>query len=536
MTVLSSILLSLSAVLAPSAGSEANDELHWDLLPEVPTEFRDAAFAAIAERPNDRLSYLLLDLLRLADTPESWYRALDALSSVTGTKLREVERPWRTLRTQWAAAPPTLPADYLSWKGELLAQAIDPRFRDLIGAARSVADGFEVHEVVWGGVGVDGLPDLTRPRTVPAVEATFLAPNEAVFGVVLEGRARAYPLRILDWHELVNDVVAGRPVALAWCTLCGAAILYDTRVGERTLEFGTSGLLARSNKLMYDKETQSLWSQTEGRPVLGPLVEQELELDVLPLVATTWSSWRTRHPTTDVVALPTGFERRYEPGAAYAEYFGSRETWFPVGTDRFQRPKKDLVFVLRSEAMPRGYPLAALERVGGLVHDDEGAEPTLVIAPERRALVLPESWRAALAIETTSELDTSAAERLSKSLELLNEASEEVLLALRAEPRRRLLEALQLSDADQGSSARRALAERVTNHAWAVDVRAYRSGDRTFQRAQVTDQLIDQDGQAWNVTDAGLVGPRTVLERLPGHLQFWFAWEGSRQPRTTWSD
>jgi hypothetical protein len=94
-----------------------------------------------------------------------------------------------------------------------------------------------------------------------------------VFGVAIGGQARAYPLRIVNWHEMVNDTIAGVPVSLAYCTLCGAAILFDARAPGRDtpFTFGSSGLLYRSNKLMYDRQTGSLWNQFTGRPVLGAL-------------------------------------------------------------------------------------------------------------------------------------------------------------------------------------------------------------------------------------------------------------------------
>jgi len=490
----------------------------WDLLPEAGEPHRARAFDSIAAQPDPRHSYPLLDLLRLADTPAAWYRALDGLGKVVGRDLRDVERPWRTLREEWSSSPPPLPDDYLAWKGELLAQSVDERFRELLADGRRVAPELAPHDVVWGGVGVDGLPDLTRPPTTTAAGADFLTPDEAVFGVVLDGQARAYPLRILDWHELVNDVVAGRPVALTWCTLCGAAILYDARVDGQALEFGTSGLLARSNKLMYDKTTRSLWSQATGRPVVGPRVDDGVELDVLPLVATSWARWRERHPDTDVVALPTSFDRRYEPGAAYGEYFGARTTWFPVGDGRFERAPKSLVFVVRAAGSPpRAYPLDELAAAGGHVRDELGGEPIVVLGPTPRPdVALPAAWRDVLGLDSAQALTSAAAERLAADPELLSRATERALLASPRAARLVLLEALGRPDTDAGRVELRALRDRVTNRDWAVDVRAYRVRRRG-------DDVSSE--------------PET-LERLPGHLMFWFAWRGSLAATgsgTTWS-
>src|SRR6185369_7988742 len=134
-----------------------------------------------------------------------------------------------------------------------------------------------------------------------------LSGSERVFGVSVKGEARAYPLRILDWHEMVNDVVGGEPVTLSYCTLCGSGVLYATRGADGSARtFGTSGLLYRSNKLMVDRQTRTLWSNLTGEAVLGPLAAGPggpARLALLPVVVTTWQEWRARHPATTVLAL-----------------------------------------------------------------------------------------------------------------------------------------------------------------------------------------------------------------------------------------
>ena len=179
-------------------------------------------------------------------------------------------------------------------------------------------------------------------------EATWLTPGERVFGVVINGDARAYPYRILDWHEMLNDIVGGEPVSLAYCTLCGSGILYDTRRpdGGRFL-FGSSGFLYRSNKLMYDEDTLSLWNQFTGRPVVGDLTGSKIELPILPVVSTTWERWRADHPTTKVLALETGHDRPYRPGAAYGDYFRSDKLMFPAALRSDRLAAKERVFALR---------------------------------------------------------------------------------------------------------------------------------------------------------------------------------------------
>ncbi len=126
-------------------------------------------------------------------------------------------------------------------RGEILS-TVDERFREFLpeeGAAHTI----RLEEIVWGGVVVDGIPSLDNPAVIPAHEARYLEADEQVFGVYLNGEARAYPLRIMNWHEMTNDVVGGQPFALAYCTLCGSGILYDTRRGggQEPYVFGVVG-------------------------------------------------------------------------------------------------------------------------------------------------------------------------------------------------------------------------------------------------------------------------------------------------------
>ncbi|MBV9522125.1 MAG: DUF3179 domain-containing protein, partial [Alphaproteobacteria bacterium] len=206
--------------------------------------------------------------------------------------------------------------------------------------------------------------------------------DDPVFGVEIAGDARAYPLRIVNWHEMVNDVLGGVPVSLAYCTLCGAGILFDDRVTGRDepFAFATSGLLYRSNKLMYDRATLSLWNQFTGRPVVGPLTGSGIELRVLPLVIASWSSWERSHPDTRVLSLETGYDRDYRPGVAYRDYFASRELMFPAATADGRLHPKDRVFGLR---VPGGVKAWALDRfIGGQVVQDRVGFTDVVVIGE----------------------------------------------------------------------------------------------------------------------------------------------------------
>lgn len=207
-------------------------------------------------------------------------------------------------------------------------------------------------EIRWGGVARDGIPPLKNPKMLEAPEATYLADGDVVFGIEINGDARAYPKRIMAWHEMVKDIVGGESVNGVYCTLCGAMILYRTIHQGVDYEFGTSGFLYRSNKLMYDHATKSLWSTFEGKPVVGPLVGQGIQLESLPIVTTTWGSWKARHPKTKVLSLETGHVRNYGEGVAYGDYFSTDELRFTVPKLDPRLKNKDEVLALQFPTSP----------------------------------------------------------------------------------------------------------------------------------------------------------------------------------------
>ena len=279
----------------------------------------------------------------------------------------------------WQQAHPEV-TPYLGYAGFLsdLLASVDPRFRRFLHA--DVPHEIRIEEIAWGGVVVDGIPALDNPRLVAASDATYLNDDDPVFGVDINGDSRAYPLRIANWHEMVNDVVGGVPVSLAYCTLCGAGILFDGRVAgrEHPFTFGSSGLLYRSNKLMYDRQTDSLWNQFTGRPVVGPLTGSNIELRVLPVALTSWAQWRARHPVTRVLALETGFQRDYRPGVAYHDYFSSPELMFPALIKDKRLAQKDLIFGVRVPGGVKAWPLADFAD-GAVINDHVGFVDVVLI-------------------------------------------------------------------------------------------------------------------------------------------------------------
>jgi hypothetical protein len=301
---------------------------------------------------------------------------IDALEALSGESFGNDWPAW----VEWYGATNlTPPPSFTGWKGQLLGK-IDPGFAEFL--QDDLPATIRTEEILWGGVAVDGIPALDNAAMIPASEADYLEADEPIFGISINGDHRAYPLRILDWHEIANDVVGGVPVSLAYCTLCGAGIAYDGRASNgETYTFGSSGFLFRSNKLMYDRQTRTLWNQLTGEPVLGELVGSDIKLSLLPVVVASWGSWLSQHPDTVVLDVDTGYQRPYVPGAAYGDYFAYHDTMFPVWQRSDLLSTKDRIYALNIEGIPKAYPVNTL--VEGQVINDTIGETAIVLVATR---------------------------------------------------------------------------------------------------------------------------------------------------------
>ena len=286
-------------------------------------------------------------------------RLTSFLAKQTGKRFGDDLRAWR--RWMWSL-PESPHSEYAVFKAELYAR-IDPKFRQFFrpGTRTSI----RLDEIDWGGVPVNGIPPLRMPTHLPGSEATWLRDSHIVFGVEVDGKARAYPKRILAWHEMAIDRVGGVDLTVVYCTLCGTVIPYESGTGSRQFTFGTSGLLYRSNKLMFDEETSSLWSAIEGVPVVGPLVGSGLQLRFHSAITTTWGEWKRDFPATTVLSIETGHERNYAEGAAYREYFGTDRLMFEVpGIDSRLKNKAEVLVLRPGTLAPGSFPVAlAVERL-----------------------------------------------------------------------------------------------------------------------------------------------------------------------------
>lgn len=157
---------------------------------------------------------------------------------------------------------------------------------------------------------MDSIPPIDDPRFLTASDVSFLVPREPVLAIEIEGDARAYPLQILTWHEIVNDTVGGEPVSVTYCPLCNTGIAFRRpTVNGQVLDFGTSGKLYRSNLVMWDRQTESYWLQGTGQAVFGDLTGMQLEF--VPAQILSWGDWRAAHPDGKVLSRNTGHDRPY---------------------------------------------------------------------------------------------------------------------------------------------------------------------------------------------------------------------------------
>jgi len=225
--------------------------------------------------------------------------------------------------------------------------AMPPRHLD---ADRFPESRVERTRIVSGGPPPDGIPSIDDPRFEPVDEVDWISDDEAVLSLRVGEVERAYPIRIMAWHEIVNDVIDDVPVAVTYCPLCNSAVAFDRRVDGEVLDFGTSGSLYLSALVMYDRQTETLWTHFDGRAVIGTMVGTDLE--VLPVATVSWRDFRDANPDGEVLSLDTGHDRPY-----------GRNRY--VGYDQSETPLSGF-FTMDIDARE-----TAMQRVVGIVGRDE---------------------------------------------------------------------------------------------------------------------------------------------------------------------
>jgi len=224
-----------------------------------------------------------------------------------------------------------------------------------------------VDEIRRTGVRRDGIPSIDEPKFVTADDADFLRDDDRVIGVFRNGLAKAYPIRIMDHHEVVNDEFDGEAILVTYCPLCYTGMVFSAQAKDFGLKFGVSGLLYNSDVLLYDRSTASLWSQIMNKAITGPL--KGMTLPAVPASHTTWRHWRTKYPATTVLSTDTGFRRDYRR-SPYLDYARSRALMFPVKERDAQFRNKALVLGVRLGNVSRAYPFDTLRRNGLESFDD----------------------------------------------------------------------------------------------------------------------------------------------------------------------
>ncbi len=234
----------------------------------------------------------------------------------------------------------------------------------------------EYDELLSGGPPRDGIPSIDDPQFIgPAEAGEWLADIEPVIALEINGEARAYPLQVMTWHEITNDTVGGVPVAVTFCPLCNSAITFDRRFNGDVFEFGTSGLLRKSDLVMYDRTTETLWQQFTGEGIIGDLAGEQL--DFVPSSLISFADFKAAYPEGEVLSRDTGFSRRYgeNPYMGY-DAIGNSPFLYSGPTDG-RLPAMERVVTVPLANADVAYPLSILSEVG-VINDTQAGQDMVV--------------------------------------------------------------------------------------------------------------------------------------------------------------
>jgi len=268
-------------------------------------------------------------------------------------------------------APAAVAATALAFASATAAQTLNGF--DLRGALVEPAG------IQRGGPPKDGIPAIDRPKFVAARDAS-MKPGERILGIERNGEAKAYPVRILNWHEVVNDSVGGQPLVITYCPLCGSGMTFSSIVKDKRRSFGVSGLLYNSDVLLYDRETGSLWSQILGKAVTGAAKGERLV--IVPTAHTSWEDWLSRHPDTLVLSEDTGYARDYSRDP-YAGYDVNPIILFPVANSSSRFDSKEVVLGLEIAGDHKAFPFTELAKTEGEIVDVVGGREIRVVYDAR---------------------------------------------------------------------------------------------------------------------------------------------------------
>lgn len=227
-----------------------------------------------------------------------------------------------------------------------------------------------------GGPPKDGIPSIDDPVFVNVQESNFMSDSDTVIGLEINGETKAYPIFILVWHEIVNDRVGGIPIAVTYCPLCYTNQVFERIIDGQEVEFGTSGKLYNSNLLMYDRLTESYWSQALGIAVKGELSGYQLNL--IPFDVITWKDWKSLHPETLVLTTDTGYIRSYATDP-YGNYYTEPRIMFPVEHNDERMHPKEIILGFNQDGIYKAYKQKDIESEK-LINDSIGKTPVLLVS------------------------------------------------------------------------------------------------------------------------------------------------------------
>ncbi len=333
----------------------------------IVTGIDPADVAVVGASGDARLAWLLADLLRFFPGGEVQDAIVDALEQLTGVRF-EAPVVWVAVTDHLIAWDLPAPPGYVDYKRILFTQ-IEPKWEPFF----TEPSGLDHRWVTWGGVFIDDrplgtpftcpnacIPALDDPAVTDAEGGDWYPDDGVVFGVVIDGEARAYPRNIMEVHEMVNDRLGGRRFALPYCTLCGSAQAFftDDIPGFDLAVMRTTGLLSRSNKVMFDVVTFSAFDTFRGVAATGPMFEAGVTLRPISVVTTTWGAWKEAHPDTTIVAEDGGIGRVYPD-----DPLGGRDAngpIFPIGDRDLRLPvQAQVVGVVLDDGTPVAFPADA---------------------------------------------------------------------------------------------------------------------------------------------------------------------------------
>ena len=263
---------------------------------------------------------------------------------------------------------------FFSWCFFLFVVASTTVSAQSILGNRSTNNGFQLtnllipeREIRQGGPPRDGIPSIDSPKFISPDQVDFMKDSDYVLGVVHKGIAKAYPISILNYHEIVNDRFDNENIVITYCPLCGSGMAFLGNIQGQNKTFGVSGLLYNSDVLLYDRQTQSLWSQIMGKAVSG--VESGKELTFIPTFYTTLKHWKTLHTETLVLSTQTGHQRDYTT-TPYQGYEKTDLLMFPVNNSSNKLAKKARVLGVEVDGKYKAYPLKQLRRTKQAIIED----------------------------------------------------------------------------------------------------------------------------------------------------------------------